>query len=265
MNRLVENSTPDLLKTINRKQRWHWPMMDDFPESSHHKPDVQPQRRRYPMRLAQRITVAIARVMIASILVGAVLIPGGTMDHVLAQSLLNPRAQFGEFDALYSRALQQGSVGVIVGLRHKEGEDFRASPGERLGKDDPVQNFCCLNSIRRSRTWRFMLMALGLEALQEMPRVTSLRHDVLLAPRLPQAPWLPVRKKSWNHKVTGKGQKVAILDTGVDGTHFNLQGKVGEEACYSTTASNGSTSSLCPNRRDTQVGKGAAAPASQKI
>ncbi|MGH3086348.1 MAG: S8 family serine peptidase, partial [Rubrobacteraceae bacterium] len=49
------------------------------------------------------------------------------------------------------------------------------------------------------------------------------------------------------------GQTIAVLDTGVDGTHPFLAGKVVEEACYSDGED-------CPNGEDTQTGTGAAAP-----
>ena len=49
----------------------------------------------------------------------------------------------------------------------------------------------------------------------------------------------------------GTGWTIAVLDTGVDGGHPFLQGKVVDEACYSANGS-------CPNGRSSQVGPGSA-------
>jgi subtilisin family serine protease len=53
-----------------------------------------------------------------------------------------------------------------------------------------------------------------------------------------------------------------VLDTGVDSSHPFLQGKVVEEACFSTSDAERGARSLCPNGRDEQHGRGAAAPCS---
>src|SRR5581483_10578391 len=63
----------------------------------------------------------------------------------------------------------------------------------------------------------------------------------------------------WDVGYDGTGTVVAIVDTGVDSAHPFLSGKVIDEACYSTTS--GITSkSVCPNKQNTQVGLGSAAP-----
>ncbi len=52
---------------------------------------------------------------------------------------------------------------------------------------------------------------------------------------------------------TGRGEAVAILDTGVDSTHRFLANRTVDEACYSATGS-------CPNHLTTQTGPGSAVP-----
>ena len=58
---------------------------------------------------------------------------------------------------------------------------------------------------------------------------------------------------------SGSGQTVAILDTGVNKNHSFLSGVViaSAEACFSTTDSNDSLESLCPNNQDSMIGSGA--------
>jgi subtilisin family serine protease len=56
----------------------------------------------------------------------------------------------------------------------------------------------------------------------------------------------------------GNGQRVVIIDSGVEATHPFLAGKVVAEACFSGRAGPGT--SLCPNGQLTMIGAGAGAP-----
>jgi subtilisin family serine protease len=58
---------------------------------------------------------------------------------------------------------------------------------------------------------------------------------------------------AWAAGFDGRGQTIAIIDTGVQADHPYLGGKVVEEACYSL-------GNACPNGAPEQVGRGAAAP-----
>jgi subtilisin len=64
----------------------------------------------------------------------------------------------------------------------------------------------------------------------------------------------------WQRGYKGSGQTVAIIDSGVDGNHPALAGKVVAEACFSTTDPSVGSSSLCPNGEDEQIGQGSAVP-----
>jgi subtilisin len=65
--------------------------------------------------------------------------------------------------------------------------------------------------------------------------------------------------QAWAQGYDGTGTVVAVIDSGVDSAHPFLAGKVVEEACYSTTSGQQSTT-LCPNGAQEQIGVGAAAP-----
>ncbi len=69
-----------------------------------------------------------------------------------------------------------------------------------------------------------------------------------------------VDQGAWVEGATGAGTTIAVLDTGVDGTHPILAGKVVAEACFSTTNAADKSTSLCPNGASNQVGAGAGVP-----
>lgn len=85
------------------------------------------------------------------------------------------------------------------------------------------------------------------EALQNNPNVIGIEEDVLMKPMLTESVPLIGADDVWLEGVTGAGQVVAILDTGVDKNHPALVGKVVEEACYSTTNALEGSTSLCPD------------------
>jgi subtilisin family serine protease len=54
---------------------------------------------------------------------------------------------------------------------------------------------------------------------------------------------------------TGSGVTVAVIDTGITGTHPDFAGRIADEQCFCTTSSN---RGCCPNGNKTQAGTGAA-------
>ena len=95
----------------------------------------------------------------------------------------------------------------------------------------------------------------GLDALRQMPQVKSIHEDKLLHLNLKESIPIIGADKTWNSGFTGKGQAVAILDTGIDTSHPFLGGRVIAEACFSSNELYAQT--LCPNGEETQIGTGA--------
>jgi len=83
-----------------------------------------------------------------------------------------------------------------------------------------------------------------LVALSSSPEIDHIEQDIAVPPALSQSVPLIGGVNGAFAGFTGKGQTVAILDTGVDKTHSFLTGKVVSEACYSTTLL-GQSTALC--------------------
>ena len=65
----------------------------------------------------------------------------------------------------------------------------------------------------------------------------------------------------WNNMgITGEGQTIVILDTGVDYEHDFFDNRVVYGACFSTNDSNYNSTSLCPNEEEEQFGISAGKP-----
>lgn len=102
----------------------------------------------------------------------------------------------------------------------------------------------------------------GLERLADQPGVVSVTEDVAVPPALDSSVPVIGADKTAAAGNTGAGSAVAILDTGVAVRHPFLGNRVIAEACFSTTDSTGSVTSLCPDGTDQQEGPGAADAAS---
>jgi subtilisin family serine protease len=94
----------------------------------------------------------------------------------------------------------------------------------------------------------------AIEELAQSPDVVRVHPNRLNKPTMDSS--LPVINGDDVHArgITGGGQAVAVLDTGVDAAHEFLGGRVVAEACFSGDAGE----SMCPNGEDSQTGAGAA-------
>jgi subtilisin family serine protease len=115
--------------------------------------------------------------------------------------------------------------------------------------------------VHRYATVPLLALEVGSSAIQELAAARSLVRRVLEddvhQPLLAQSVPLIGADLAWSAGFDGTGTVVAVIDTGVDGEHPFLAGKVIEEACYSSTVAGRSTT-LCPNGLDEQIGPGAA-------
>ncbi|MBG0825438.1 S8 family serine peptidase [Planomonospora sp. ID91781] len=90
-------------------------------------------------------------------------------------------------------------------------------------------------------------------------RVASVRADRLLAPAaLPSSTKVIGADRAHAAGVTGRGQNIVIMDTGIDRDHPAFAGRIVAEACFSQGDQRWSTRSLCPGGADRQTGAGSA-------
>ncbi|TMR88425.1 S8 family peptidase, partial [Nonomuraea basaltis] len=96
-----------------------------------------------------------------------------------------------------------------------------------------------------------------LAKLAEDPRVTSIHRDRTYTP-VDVAPNLKLIGADQAHAkgLTGAGQAVAVLDTGIDRDHPWFGDRIVAEACFSAVESG--VESLCPNGQTEMTGAGAA-------
>jgi subtilisin family serine protease len=112
---------------------------------------------------------------------------------------------------------------------------------------------------------RFPLIAADVDARQLAamrtdPGVAAITEDVLAFPSLAQSGPLVGAPAAFKLGATGKGQAVAILDTGVDAAHPFFGKRVTAEACFSPTSPAQRATSACPNGQREMIGAGAAKP-----
>ena len=115
-----------------------------------------------------------------------------------------------------------------------------------------------VTSVKQFQFIPFMALQVDAGALQFLaasPLVQSLVEDIAIPPSLDLSIPLINADDAWTAGYEGAGQAVAILDSGVDGAHAFLSGKVVSEACYSSTTADAIT--VCPNGLDEQIGPGA--------
>jgi subtilisin family serine protease len=166
--------------------------------------------------------------------------------------------------ALIDQVYEKGSVPVIVRLRDKDLPyglfsdmqsphyvNIAALQGKVLD-DMAAHRSGDMSGLKLKRFTMIPAMAMQvnveeLEALLDHPNVVDIVEDVPIPPALDiSVPLVGSELDGSFSTFTGRGQAVAILDTGVDKYHPFLSGKVVSEACYSSNVPSAGATSLCP-------------------
>ncbi len=102
--------------------------------------------------------------------------------------------------------------------------------------------------------------AAELDHLVAQGEVSELYEDVPVPTTLADSGPLVHAPQARAMGARGAGTTVAVLDTGVQSNHPFLNGRVVEEACFSTTSAASNSTSVCPGGANTSTATGAGAP-----
>ena len=102
--------------------------------------------------------------------------------------------------------------------------------------------------------------AAELDQLVAQGEVSELFEDVPVPTTLADSGPLVHAPQARSLGARGAGTTVAILDTGVQSNHPFLNGRVVEEACFSTTSAASNATSVCPGGASSSTAAGSAAP-----
>lgn len=163
-----------------------------------------------------------------------------------------PRVQIAEGLA---DAAKKDDVRVIVGLKTGATEkgvmaDARAPKRAEADKERLIKAARPMLSLTVNEE--------GLKGLRESDQVTWVLPDHRNKPALASSIHVIGADQAHANGYTGVNQKVAILDTGVDTHHPFLQGRITNQACFSTPQLTTDEQPLCPNDTSHQEGAGAA-------
>ncbi len=204
---------------------------------------------------------------------GAAVPPAGVAGNAPAAPVLPPRQEVPQ--ELLERAARPGGVRVLARLAVPFTPEGRLagiqqvrSQRETLARlQETVLRSLAGEDFRLHARFRFIpflaleVDAAALDRLAGLPEVVAVEEDVFERPSLSSSTAVIGAGVAWAGGLTGAGQTIAILDTGVDKTHpyfsSGPQNKVVSEACYSSTTS--SSISLCPGGVAEATGPGTGA------
>lgn len=162
------------------------------------------------------------------------------------------------FGNLIDAARRSGSVRVIAGMQTAfvpEGKLRRAELFEqrtiiKRAQEDFLNFYKAqfINGVKKFEYIPYIAFetdAATLEQIRADGSVASIYEDVIGEPALAESTQIVGAPEVWNAGVTGSGQTIAIIDSGVDKNHSFLSGKIVSEGCYSSNVA-GSSTSVCP-------------------
>ncbi|MFI6387775.1 S8 family peptidase [Nonomuraea sp. NPDC050540] len=195
-----------------------------------------------------------------SLLAGAVALAATSAALVVA-----PAAQAATADPVVSAELRQEAkteaVRAIIELAPGASvKDVAAAAEKASAKADVIEDDAS------AKFFVAEVDAATLSALKNDKRIRSIQKDELSAATLDASTKLIGSDKANEAGWTGKGHTVAVLDTGVDSDHPFLAGRLVGDACFSSNFQNDEykSESLCPNKKDEQIGPGAANAETQR-
>lgn len=202
-----------------------------------------------------------------------------TMAHKQPDTSRLRRERTATFTALHERLRAQGDrLRVIVRLDVGYAPEADLSAAQALTQRAALVRAAgalqaeigpavlSYESLKRLPVAIMVVDGAGLDKLQQSTRVLSVQEDVPERTQLAESTALIGASGAGGPHAagyTGAGYAIAILDVGVDKSHPFLAGRVVAEACFSTSYTGSfTTTTLCPNGTDEQVGEGAAQPCS---
>lgn len=193
------------------------------------------------------------------------LTPGGTTDRAKTAAM--------DIAALMRMADEKGTVKVVVGLRvpfaadgtlkpvearEQRADIARAASGFRTRMAVAIgRNPAAFRSFESIPFAAVEVTPAELRQLAADPEVISIVQNKTYKTQLALSIPMVRANEAWSAGFSGKGQTIAIIDTGVDKTHPFLAGKVVAEGCFSEGG-------WCPNGATMSTAPGSGMPCPQR-